>query len=251
MNSPKPNSMIRRIAILKEANLKVITLSIILGLLSLAAVSQDKNSIDLDEVSQKRVRKFIIAGAFDKMRDFSLIRPSWKKDVVESDFRIHEKTFRIKYGNAYVWNNYRHANSVEMWNGRSVRFGLLISKKSNTVTYSRNDFSPEIDTGQVYFLGLKFLKGLMNMPVAFEITSINQEDQIIEFSYLENNKSHGKQTIHIIDGGNGQTSIIHRTYFRSNSAIRDDLYPFFHKKFIREFHRNMTRSIKKGEIKIA
>lgn len=241
-----PKFMIRKTVLLMKPDLKVLTLSMLLGLLPVAAAAQEGRSIDLLEVSQKRVRKYIIAGAFDKMHDFSLIRPSWKKDIIESDFRTIEKTFRLKYGHAIVWNSYRHANSVDMWNGRKVRFGLLISKRSNTVTYRNNDCSPEIDTGQVYFLGLKLMKGLMNLPVAFEIININHEQQMIEFSYLESNKSQGKQTIRFIDGGDGSTSIIHKTYFKSGSGFRDDLYPFFHKRFIREFHKNMNRSLKKS-----
>ncbi len=216
------------------------------GLLPAAMASQDVSSINLKEIPQKKVRKFIISGAFDKMRDFSLIHSSWKKDAIESDFRVIEKTFNLKVGHTIVWNTYRHANSIEMWDNRSVKLGLLISKSTNTVTYRNNDFFPEIDTGQVYFLRLRLLKGLLNLPVAFEIIKINQEEEIIEFSYLEKNKSKGKQTIHILDGGNGVTNIVHKTYFRSGSLLRDDLYPFFHKRFIKEFHRNMNRKIRKG-----
>lgn len=238
--------MIRRISFYHKADLKIILLFILFILLPAVSNSQEVSSIDLKQVPQKKVRRYIISNAFDKMRDFSLIRPSWKKDVRESDYRIIEKSFKLKTNPANAWNSYSHANSFEMWSGRSVRFGLLISKFSNTVTYRSNDFFPEIDTGQVYFLDLKMLKGLLNLPVAFEIIKINQEDQVIEFSYLENNKSQGKQTIRIIDAGNGNTRIVHKTYFRSSSALRDDLYPYFHKRFIREFHRNMNRSIKKS-----
>lgn len=235
-----------RFAFSHKAYPKIILLIIILILLPAATYSQSESSINIDQVPQKRIRRYLISNAFDKMRDFSLIHPSWKKGVKESDFRVIEKTFRLKDNPANVWNGYRHANSVRMWSGRSVKFGLLISKFSNTVTYRNNDFFPEVDTGQVYFLDLKMLKGLLNLPVAFEIINIDQEDQVIEFSYLENNKSQGKQSIRIIGGRNGGTSIIHKTYFRSSSAFRDDLYPFFHKRFIREFHRNMGRSIRKS-----
>ena len=232
-----------RNALSGNAYLKTIILFIVFGLLPLALVSQVVSFIDLKEIPQKKVRKFIKSGAFDKMHDFSLIHSSWKKDAIESDFRIIEKTFNLKVGHAIVWNTYRHANSMEMWNSRSVKLGLLISKRTNTVTYNNNDFSPEIDTGQVYFLRLRLLKGLLNLPVAFEIIKINHEEEIIEFSYLEKNKSKGKQTIHFIDVGNGVTNIVHKTYFKSGSMLRDDLYPFFHKRFIKEFHRNMNRKM--------
>jgi hypothetical protein len=68
----------------------------------------------------------------------------------------------------------------------------------------------------------------------------------MEFSYIENNISQGKQTILFCDGGNGQTKIVHITYFRSKSWLRDDLfYPYFHYKFIEEFHGNMKQLIMK------
>lgn len=225
--------------------MKVLLCFIVFGLLPALSFSQSESSIDLNQVHQKKVRKYVISNAIDKMRDFSLIHPSWKKDVRESDYRMIEKTFSLKASSANVWNGYRHANSVGMWSGHSVKFGLLISKFSNTVTYDSNNTFPEIDTGQVYFLDLRLLKGLLNLPVAFEIININPEDHTIEFSYLENNKSQGKQIIRIIDQGNGRTSIVHKTYFKSASAFRDDLYPFFHRRFIMEFHRNMNRSIKR------
>jgi hypothetical protein len=42
------------------------------------------------------------------------------------------------------------------------------------------------------------------------------------------------------DEGNGNTRIVHRSYFRSNSRLRDAiLYPFFHKRIVNRFHRNM------------
>jgi hypothetical protein len=188
----------------------------------------------------------VVSGEFDKMHDFSSIHSSWKKGTDESKFNVIEKIFYLKYKLANVWDCYRHSDPSRTWNGHKIRLGLLISKISNSVTYSGNNSFPEIDTGQVYFLNLKLLKGLLNVPVAFEITNIDQNRQILEFSYLDSNKSKGKQTIQFFDDGNGCTRIVHRSYFKSDSLVRDDLYPFFHKKFIREFHRNMAHIVKKN-----
>jgi hypothetical protein len=135
-----------------------------------------------------------------------------------------------------------------MWNGHSVRFGLLISKCSNSVIYKNNPLFPDIDTGQVYFLDMRLLKGLLNVPAAFEITNIDQKQQMVEFSYIDNNTSLGKQTIQFFDNGKDCTRIVHRSYFKSESALRDDFYPCFHNKFIKEFHRNMKHIIKSAEL---
>jgi len=69
---------------------------------------------------------------------------------------------------------------------------------------------------------------------------------VVEFSYIDDNKAKGKQVIEFFDNGSGSTRIVHRSYFKSESSFRDRiLYPPFHKKFIREFHRNMGQIIKK------
>jgi len=178
------------------------------------------------------------------MDDFSSIHASWKKEIDKSDFKTVEETFILKYGLSAVWEFYRHTSSFRMWNGKSIGFGLLIAKHSKVITYAKSTSCPEVDTGQVYFLNIRFIKGLFNIPVAFEIINIDTVRRLVEFSYIDNNKSTGKQTIQFFDNGDGQTRIVHSSIFKSESELRDKLlYPYFHKKFIREFHRNMRKLI--------
>jgi len=225
---------------------KVIMAILILVFTSLSCFSQRHTTIDLNEIHQKQVRKYIHSRAIDQMQDFSLIHASWKKQIKESDFHINERIFFLKSSLSDVWEFYRHANLVKSWNGHSVRFGLLIAKSSNSVFYANTSVCPEVDTGQVYFLNLGLLKGLIHIPVAFEIINIDPLTDKLEFSYLEDNKSRGKQSLQFFDNGDGRTRIIHTSYFKSNSRLRDDLlYPYFHKRFIREFHRNMGQLVKK------
>jgi hypothetical protein len=214
------------------------------GLSSLSGVSQSLNNIDLDEIPQKRVRQYIVSRSIDHMQDFSSIHASCKKDIRESDYNINEKIFFLKYNFSKVWECYSIGSPLKMWNGPSIRLGLMISKYSKSVKYA-NYSIPEIDTGQVYFLNLRLMKGLINIPVAFEIINIDRIRHILEISYLDNNKSRGKQTIQFFDNGDGRTRIVHRSYFKSGSWLRDDiLYPCFHLKFIKEYHRNMKLFIK-------
>jgi hypothetical protein len=223
----------------------IAVLIIVSGFSIQACLSQVNTRIHLDEIPQRRIRNYIISRNIDKMDNFSMIHPSWKKEIDESDFKVIEKTFFLKYRLSSVWQFYQHANTFKMWNSKSIRFGLLITKCSNSVVYSKNPFYPEVDTGQVYFLNIKLMKGLFNIPVAFEIITIDQNQRIVEFSYIDNNKSRGKQSMQFFDDGEGRTKIVHRSFFKSESAFRDDfLYPYFHKKFIREFHKNMKQLIK-------
>jgi|WetSurMetagenome_2_1015567.scaffolds.fasta_scaffold36559_2 hypothetical protein len=216
---------------------------------SVTGFSQVIKTINLDEISQRKVRQYIASRSIDKMQDFSLIHPSFKKDNSESDYKFVERTFYLKYKLQDVWNCYRHINLAKLWEKHSVRFGLMISKHSNSVTYKDDSAIPEIDTGQVYFFDIRVLKGLFNIPAAFEIINIDPVKQKVEFSYIDGNKSLGKQTIQFFDTGEGRTRIVHRSYFKSESAFRDDLlYPYFHTRFIKEFHRSIRQLISRAPI---
>ncbi len=212
-------------------------------------VSQGLTRINISEIPQRKVRNYIVSRKIDKMDDFSSIHASWKKNIDKSHFNVIEKTFFLDYDLPDVWDFYRHANILNMWNGKSVRFGVMISKGTNSVINSYNSSFHEIDTGDVYFLNLKLLKGLLNVEVAFEIITIDLRQRIMEFSYIDNNKSLGKQCIQFFDDGPGRTKIVHLSYFKSISSVRDKIfYPYFHKKFIREFHKNMSNLIEKKRL---
>ena len=229
---------------------KMYSIIVVLLLLiqTIPCLSKEPAVINLKDIPQRKVRSYLIINNISKIQDFSAIRPSWKKGFINSDFNIQEKNFYLDYCLSSVWECYRHVNSIDMWSGKSVRFGVLLSKPSNSVVYADNPSSPEIDTGQIYFLNLRLIKGLINIPVAFEIINIDQVHQLIEFSYIESNKSKGKQTIQFFESGNGHTRIVHTSFFKSGSRFRDNLiYPVFHKKFIREFHRNMLDLIGRKE----
>lgn len=223
-----------------------IKLLFIFGFVSLSSVSQGLETINLKEVPQRKIRKYIQSREIDKMDDFSAIHSSWKKGINESDFHVIEKKLFMKNRLSVVWECYRNTNLRKSLNRHFIRLGLMISKRSNSVTYTKNLNFPEVDTGQVYFLDLKLLKGLFNVPTAFEITKIDPKQLIVEFSYLDDNKSLGKQTIQFFDNGDGRTRIVHRSYFKSDSWLRDAfLYPYFHKRLINGFHRNMRQLVSK------
>ena len=180
-----------------------------------------------------------------------MIHASWNNGIDESGFQFNEKTFFLKNKLAHVWDCYRNANPNKSWNGHFVRFELMISKFSNTVLYCNNSIFPVIDTGQVYFLNVRLLQGILNVPLAFEIINVDPGQRIIEFSYIEGNKSIGKQIIQFSEIADGRIRITHSSYFKSDSNLRDNLlYPYFHKKLVREFHRNMKQLVQAMPITI-
>jgi len=231
--------------------LPVVIFFIIIGLSEGFCFSQIPQTINLDEIPQRKVRKYIEKRNINHMQDFGLIHASWKEGLDESGFLFHEKTFFLKNKLSHVWDCYRKADPTKSWNGPFVRFGLLISKKSNSAIYSNNSTFPEIDTGQVFFLDLRIMRGLFNLPMAFEIINIDPLKRVIEFSYIDGNKSKGKQTIEFSDDNDGRIRITHKSYFRSDSPFRDNmLYPYFHHKFIRQFHRNMKQLVQEVTVTI-
>jgi hypothetical protein len=229
-----------------RVNLRVITFIFIIRHIFIPVFSQSLKTIDPQKVSPVKVREYIVSRSFDQLIDFSSIHASWKKDVNVHDFYDIEETFYLRKKVSIVWECYRHINPIKMWNGKSFKLGLLICKYPKSVIYANDLYIPDIDTGQVYFLNLKLIKGLINVPVAFEIINIDNDKRIMEFSYIDSNVARGKQVLEFFDDGEGRTRIVHRTYFKSESWLRDNLfYPYFHFRFIEEFHRNMKKLIKK------
>ena len=215
-------------------------------IISTAGDSQQLSKINFTRINQKKVRDYIKSRSIDRMDDFSSIHSSWKEELKEADFHTDKKTFYLNCSLSDVWEGYRHANLIKSWSSHYVRFGLLIAKHPDSVIYTNTVLYPDLDTGQVFFLNLKILKGLVHVPVAFEIIKIDPVKQMLEFSYLDDNKSRGKQTLQFFNNGEGKTRIVHTTLFRSNSRLRDAiLYPYFHHKFIREFHKTMKLQVKK------
>jgi hypothetical protein len=91
------------------------------------------------------------------------------------------------------------------------------------------------------------MSGLKNLATAFEFTSIDKENKIIEFSYLKGNISMGKQRIQFYETTKGYTRILHTSYYRNSNVFRNYFfYPFFHTRTTHEFHRNNKRQILAG-----
>jgi hypothetical protein len=196
--------------------------------------------IELQQIQQRKIRKFIACQMKENREQFSDIHPSWNcgKDLLP--YKKNEITFLLDGNLQDTWQGYVSANPSKSWNGRKISFGLLLQKFPCDIFYNHNVIAG-VDTGQVYFLNLKIMLGFFNVPVAFEIITVDYEEKIIEFSYIEGNKSSGVQQIKFQDIGEC-TEIMHTSYFKSNSHFRDRyLYPYFHKKIIVDFHQNMRK----------
>jgi hypothetical protein len=228
---------------------------VLVGILCLQLQSYSQLMLDdikPELIEQRTIRKYIEEQIDDDKHLFEEIRPSWNSEKELSDYSKNEMTFCLEGNFKDIWQGYLSENPSNSWNGRKVSFGVLLQKFPNNIFYNHDPIMG-IDTGQVYFLNLKVMMGIYNLPVAFEIITVDTTEKLIQFSYIEGNKSSGMQQIKFLDDGNDNTRILHISYFKSDSGFRDKIiYPFFHKKIVNDFHRNMRRllNIKELETKI-
>ncbi len=197
------------------------------------------NDIDLHRIPQKKVREFILQQQ-KHVYNFRDIKPSCLKGEDLSDLNELTFTYLLKDSIQDVWEKYFTTSPAESWNGEMISFGLLFSKRTNYIQYCDDPNFTCIDSGQVFYVNLGILGGIYNLAVGLEIIDVNEKEKYFQFSYLKAGKSKGLQTIKLIETDEGYTRIEHHTLFKSNSPFRDKiLYPFFHKRAITEFHRNM------------
>ena len=197
------------------------------------------DDIELEQIEQKTVRKYVEQQIEEGKHQFYDIQPSWHRGDDLSIFNKFESTFFFNADLQDVWKSYLSLDPSKMWNNRSMSKGLMLQKFPLKIFYNKDSLA-NTNTGQVYFLNLKLLSGIYNIAVAFEIVSINALEMIIEFSYVEGNHSLGFQQLKFLAVDDNSTKIIHTSYFKSNSKFRDKwLYPRFHKKITNDFHENI------------
>lgn len=146
-----------------------------------------------------------------------------------------------------VWEAYLSLNPKELGLHQIITFGLCYSRSDHKLIYD-GDPCGKIEAGQIIFSGLSYLKGLVKLAVAQEITEINLQQKFMTFCYMSNGKTLGSQQIRFTPSDNGGTMITHETFYRSKSAFRDKkLYPGLHKKTIMELHEKAQKNIRGGE----
>jgi hypothetical protein len=210
---------------------------------SFSLFSQQKESqIDLTRIPQKKVRALIGAYTEGNSLPFNRLEPTYRKGQNLKGYHFLESDYWVKENPATVWKTYQVTSPAQSWNGHMVSFGMLVSKRQNRIQYRNDPYFSGIDTGQVFFVNLKIMKGLYNLAVGLQIVEIDTLNHTIRFSYLKGGKSMGQQQISFVPTRKGYTHIVHRTVFKSDSYVRDRyLYPYFHRIAINEFHRNMRK----------
>ena len=163
---------------------------------------------------------------------------------VESASRVfdHIRWYRVDTSPDELWRAYREVDPRDAWTGPVARFGYLndpVERRSFTRSVER---LPEVREQQTFLVHLRFVR-LIQMAAAFRITTISDEEWLIEFTYLEPNTANGLQQIRIVADGTGSI-IEHRSRYTSGRRLRDRLlYPPFHSRAIDEFHRRIAATV--------
>ncbi len=202
--------------------------------------------VDFNRIEQEKVQEFVVYQQEHGIETFNEIKPSLHPDANLKGYFIRENVYQVKKSLKEVWHHYLTTKPEKLWSGKKVSFGFLFSKKDEKIYYCNESFS-KIDTGVIVYINLRLMSGLKNIATAFELTAIDEENKIIELSYVKGNVSVGKQRIQFYETPKGYTQILHTSYYMNNNALRNYLlYPYFHTRTTHEFHRNNKRQILAG-----
>lgn len=202
------------------------------------------SDVEFEKIEVETVKSYLHKQMDNNAGTFADVKPSMGPGTGINGFRYHVREYMIKDSLENVWSHYVYTNPIEAWDTDNIEFGFMFSKKSNEMIYS-DQHVEKVETGQIIYLNLNVMK-IKNIATAFEITKVDKANGIIEFSYVDDNVTHGKQQLNFIQTPEGHTKIVHRSYFKSKSAFRDSvLYPYFHTRLTNTYHRNMKKLYKK------
>lgn len=189
------------------------------------------------------IRAFIKEQIDNNVLTLNDLKSTYTKGDDLSDYLLHEEIYKIPHPLEKVWDHYMKANPSEIWKGNMLSFGLMVSKQDDEIMYIGEEYT-EAKVGQIFYINLNILGGLIKVAVSHEIITVEPEKNYFELSYVEGSKSIGKQRISFFKTAEGNTRIVHTTHYKSDSNFRDRfIYPYFHSKAIGEYHSNMINSI--------
>ena len=205
------------------------------------------SDVEFEKIEEEAVENYLHRQISNHVETFSDVKPSLEPTSSTEGFLFHEREYVVKDSLHKVWNHYVNTNPGDAWNAGKMNFGVMFSKNNNELVYP-SDKVEKIEEGQVVYLNLNVLR-LKKIATAFEIITVDGKDGMIEFSYVEDNITRGKQQLNFTETAKGKTKIIHRSFFRSKSKLRDHfLYPYFHTRMTNTYHRNMKKLYKNQSI---
>ncbi len=223
-------------------------LLIILCSITIAGQAQTRlSAIDTNRIVQKTIRKFLKQQAELGIVYCEDFRPSVEEATSARRFDFNCQHFHLRQDPATAWHAFLTAPPTQIWQGQSVSCGFIYSPVSQRVIFPGDSY-PGLEPGQIFFLELRILFGLVKFPVCLVVTKVDPVQRTITFSYVSSGTSKGAQTIRLLDDGKGETEILHSTIHQTGNVIRDRiLFPVYHRKAIREVHRNLKTQLDHGD----
>ena len=204
------------------------------------------SNVDLSRINQPAVKKLIERHISEGMDNFDHIVSTYNKGDDLSKYLIHTETYHYPIERDLVFDKYISENPSDAWNGKLLSFGALVSKRTHSVLYPGGAYEGA-KAGQVLYLNLHLLNGLIKLAVAHEIIGVNHEEKYMDLSYVVGADSVGMQHIKFVANGDGTTTIEHITYYTGDSMFRAKyIYPYFHTKVVNDYHNNMKLILEKG-----
>jgi hypothetical protein len=208
-------------------------------------------AIDLDRISQKKVKKFITDYGLHTTSAFVNMQQAGYDASLNSTYHTHHKTFLIRQRVGLVWDAYMTIHPKDAWKGKMVSFGVQYSNRDNKLNYIHDDYEG-MEAGQIIILNLKLLWGALNIAVAHQIAEVNEQEKLIKLCYMAGGASEGSQWITMRETTEGFTEVSHHTLYKSKSSFRDKtLYPRLHTKAISEFHASVRRKAEGFNLSVA
>ena len=221
---------------MKKIHKKYILLILLFGYLHVSSQTLI-SEVDTSRIEFLKVKEYLKNQQLNGLVTFDDIKPSVLPDDLVEGYHIIDREFVVKDSLENVWFDYLNTTLQETWNSNTLHLALCYSRSNDSIYYA-NDEVQRIIPGLIVYLDLKLLFGV-KLAMAFEVTKIDEENKLIEFSYLEGNVTHGKQQLFFEQTPKGKTKIAHLSYYKSNSKARDKLYPLMHARLINKFHRNL------------
>jgi len=210
---------------------------------SITVWSQMKISeIDAKKLGYKKVAKYLKNEELKKLRFFFEIQPSINDSCDLSKFYFHSGTYIINSSVQDVWNICITTSPAVLWNGKMLGLACVYDVNTDNMFYVSDEQCNTLDLKQIYFINLRIMR-LFNVAAALMVTKIDADQKLIEFTYIRGNKSVGKQILRLFEFGNNGTKIVHDTFYKSNSKMRDrKFYSRFHQIAITDLHKKIEMS---------
>jgi hypothetical protein len=209
-------------------------------LLGLAAQGQMQIAdVDATKLGYKKVAKYMKNGELKQLRFFSDIQPSVGDSCDLSRLYFHHGTYTVGASVQQTWSTCVNTSPAALWKGKMLGLSCVYSPCADSLLYACDGLYSQLELNQIYFINLRIMR-LFNVAAALMTTRMDSNERLIEFTYIKGNKSIGRQTIRLLEVGDGETMIVHDTFYKSGSRFRDKrLYPRFHQVSITDLHRNI------------